>query len=193
MMITDTRSKIIQCAVELFEKKGYHGTTIQDIGDKAGVSKGAVFHYFQSKSDILYVIHEKFIDIILEQSDLVLRRVDINAAEKMRQLIINLVQLIADYKVYVVVFFEEYKYIDEENFKLIVAKRDQLERLYRAVLEQGIAGGEFRSDLDPDVVTKGMFGMCDWTYQWYRSNGKYTPEEIGMIFWQIFIGGLRAD
>lgn len=192
-MITDTRSKIIQCAVELFEKKGYHGTTIQDIGDKAGVSKGAVFHYFQSKSDILYVIHEKFIDIILEQSDLVLRRVDINAAEKMRQLIINLVQLIADYKVYVVVFFEEYKYIDEENFKLIVAKRDQLERLYRAVLEQGIAGGEFRSDLDPDVVTKGMFGMCDWTYQWYRSNGKYTPEEIGMIFWQIFIGGLRAD
>ncbi|WP_018086912.1 TetR/AcrR family transcriptional regulator [Desulfurispora thermophila] len=187
----DTRSKIIQSAVELFSQKGYHCTSLQEICEHAGVSKGALFHYFNNKSEILYVIHDQFIEVILAQAQQVRFRTDLTATEKLRQLVVDLVQLIADFKMHVKVFFKESRYVDKDKLELIVEKRDRLERIYRDVVEQGMASGELRDDLDLDVVVKGIFGMCDWTYQWMRPDGRLAPRQIGLIFWEILLGGLR--
>ncbi|MBF7082711.1 TetR family transcriptional regulator [Desulfallas sp. Bu1-1] len=189
----DTRGKIIQSAVELFGQKGYHSTSIQEIGEHAGVSKGAIFHYFPNKSEILFVIHEKFIDIILEKADHVLHREDLSATQKLRELIVDLVQLIADFKPYVVVFFKEYKYVDEDRLAIIKAKRDRCEQIFKAVVEQGVAGGEFRRDLDIDMIVKAIFGMCDWTHQWMRPDGRLTPRQIALTFCDLLLGGLRQQ
>jgi len=186
----ETRDRIIASAVELFEKKGYHSTTIQEIGEKAGVSKGAVFHYFSSKNEILFLIHEKFINVILNRAENVLKRSDLGTAEKLRELIVNLVELIAEYKPYVVVFFQEFKYVEQERLPLIKEKRDRCEQIYRRVLEQGMSAGEFRKDLDPDMVTKAIFGMCDWSHQWLNPGGRLTPREIGLTFWKILLEGI---
>ncbi|MGQ9558287.1 MAG: TetR/AcrR family transcriptional regulator [Desulfurispora sp.] len=191
MNIVDTRSRIIQSAVELFSQKGYHGTSLQEICEHAGVSKGALFHYFSNKSEILYLIHDQFIEVILAQADQVRSRPDLTATEKLRQLVVDLVQLIADFKMYVRVFFKENRYMDKDKLALIVEKRDRLEQMYREVVQQGMSSGELRDDLDLDVVVKGIFGMCDWTYQWMRPDGRLTPQQIGLIFWEILLGGLR--
>ncbi|WP_027365649.1 TetR/AcrR family transcriptional regulator [Desulfotruncus alcoholivorax] len=189
----ETRDKIILSAVELFEKKGYHTTTIQEISENAGVSKGAVFHYFPNKTEILFVIHERFINVLLEKATHVLHRTDFNAARKLQQLIIDLVQLIADFKPYVVVFFQEYKYIGEDRLAIIKAKRDQCEKIFWSVVEEGVANGEFRKDLEVDIIVKAIFGMCDWTHQWMNPNGKLKPKEIGLIFWEILMSGVNKE
>ncbi len=189
----DTREKIIQSAVELFGRKGYHSTSIQEICEHAGVSKGAVFHYFSNKSEILFVIHDQFIDVILEQAGRVLQQEELTATEKLRELLILLVQLVADFKMHVTVFFKEYKYVDKDRLDIIREKRDRCEQIYRTVVEQGVASGEFRQDLDVDVVVKGLFGMCDWTYQWMNPDGRLTPREIALIFWELLLKGLRWE
>ena len=186
----ETRDKIILSAVELFEKKGYHTTTIQEISENAGVSKGAVFHYFPNKTEILFVIHERFIDVLLVKANHVLHRADLDAAQKLKQLIIDLVQLIADFKPYVVVFFQEYKYIGEDKLSIIKAKRDQCEKIFLSVVEAGVKNGEFRKDLEVDIILKAIFGMCDWTHQWMNPSGKLKPGEIGLMFWEIIMGGV---
>ncbi|SFF97843.1 transcriptional regulator, TetR family [Desulfotomaculum arcticum] len=187
----ETRDKIILSAVELFEKKGYHTTTIQEISENAGVSKGAVFHYFPNKTEILFVIHERFIDVLLVKANHVLQKADLNAAQKLQQLIIDLVQLIADFKPYVVVFFQEYKYIGEDKMAIIKAKREHCEKIFQSVVEAGVADGEFRKDLEVDIIVKAIFGMCDWTHQWMNPAGKLKPGEIGLIFWEILMGGVN--
>jgi len=192
-MASNKYEEITQAAVRLFEKKGYHSTTIQEISDSAGVSKGAIFHYFPNKGEILFEIHDSFIDIILNQGKQVLNRDDLNNSQKLSQLIIDLVQLIADFKPYVVVFFQEYKYIGEDRLVSIKEKRDGYESFFRAVVEQGVRSGEFRQDLDVDIIVKSIFGMCDWTYQWMKTDGKYTPLEIGQMFRRILLDGLKGN
>jgi len=189
----DTRNKIIQSAIELFGEKGYHATSIQEISEKAEVSKGAVFHYFPNKGDLLFVIHDTFIDIHLEQVERVLMREDLCASEKLRELILDLVQLIADFKPSVIIFARELRNITEDNLAIIKAKRDKSAYMFRKVIEQGVKEGEFRKDLDIDVTVKAIFGMCDWTYLWMDPNGRLTTREIGVCFWQILMGGLKPE
>lgn len=62
------RKQIIEAAVELFDKKGYPGTTIADVAEKAGISKGLVYKYFQSKQEILL----SFDELVHEREKLVL-------------------------------------------------------------------------------------------------------------------------
>ncbi|MFZ5633335.1 MAG: TetR/AcrR family transcriptional regulator [Bacillota bacterium] len=188
----DTRDKIIQSAIELFGEKGYHATSIQEISDKAEVSKGAVFHYFPNKSELLFVIHDNFIDIHLEQVERVLMKDDLCASEKMRELILDLVQLIADFKPSVIIFLQEFKYVTEDKLEIIKSKRGKSEEMFKKVIEQGVNSGEFKKDLDIDLTVKAIFGMCDWTYRWMNPNGRLTPREIGLNFWKILMGGLQV-
>lgn len=189
----ETRDKIIQSSVELFGVKGYHSTSLQEISDNAGVSKGAVFHYFPNKSEILYEIHDSFIDRILEQAMAVINRDDLDASQKLRDLILDLVQLIADFKPYVVVFFQELKNVPEDKMLLIKAKRDEYEKIFQAVVEQGVDNGVFRNDLNIDITVKAIFGMCDWTHMWMNPKGFFIPRQIGLMFWKILNEGLKKE
>lgn len=188
----ETRDKIIQSAIELFGEKGYHATSVKEICAKCGVSIGALFHYFPSKGELLFEIHDRFIDIHLEQVERVFSRDDIGCRDKLRELILDLVQLIADFKPNVVVFVQEYKYVTEDKLAVIKSKRDKSEEIFKKVIEQGVEKGEFKKDLDVDITVKAVFGICDWTYRWMEPGGRLAPREIGLVFWKILMEGMLA-
>jgi len=54
-----TKLRIYNASIDLFDKQGFENTTIEDISKKAGVSVGAFYHYFPSKSDIYYEMFER--------------------------------------------------------------------------------------------------------------------------------------
>jgi AcrR family transcriptional regulator len=82
-----TKQKIIRCALDLFYEKGYENTTIEAMVSKAKLSKGAFFHYFNSKEDILEAIAEKY----SEEVALIMRKIaddpNLDAAEKFNKII----------------------------------------------------------------------------------------------------------
>ena len=55
-------------------------------------------------------------------------------------------------------------------------------------LEEGV----FRP-LPMTLVTKGMFGMCNWAYQWYRDDGDMRPRDIAYLFWEILLNGVATE
>lgn len=187
-----TREIIIQSAIELFGEKGYHATSVKEICAKSNVSIGALFHYFPNKAELLFQIHDKFIDIHLEHVERVFSREDMGYHDKLRELILDLVQLIADFKPDVVVFLQEYKYVTEDNLAVIKSKRDKSEGIFKKVIEQGIENGDFKKDLNVDITVKAVFGICDWTHRWMNPGGRLTPREIGLVFWKILLEGLQA-
>ncbi len=189
----DTRSKIIQAAVQLFGQKGYYSTSIQEISEHAGVSKGAVFHYFPNKSDLLFVIHDIHINILLEHAAHILEQNELTAAGKLRAMITDLIQVLTDYKLYAIVFFQEFRHItDAEKLAAIKKKRNEYEKAFRVVLRQGLENGEFRPDLNINLAVKGILGMCDWTTQWLKPEGPLTPEQIGQLFGDMLLNGISA-
>ncbi|MHB8158342.1 MAG: TetR family transcriptional regulator [Desulfocucumaceae bacterium] len=189
----NTREQILHSAVQLFGTKGYQATSIQDICDLAGVSKGAIFHYFNNKGELLFEIHEEIIEFLLKQYEGVPKRENCSASEKLRELVGILVGLMIDYKPHIVVLFQEYKNIQDENFELIKAKRSRCEEVVGEVIRQGILSGEFRQDLEFSILPKLFFGICNWTYIWLDPKGPLTPQQIADNIWRVFTGGLRAE
>lgn len=187
-----TRQALIDSALELFGSNGYAVTSVQEITEAAGVTKGAFYHHFESKEDLLALIHDQFLDLQLAMLRQALEK-DEDPAVRLRDLLRALLATTARYQANVTVFYLERRHLTGERFEAMRRKRDEFDRLFLEVIERGIAEGRFRSDLDPRIAGLGILGMCAWVHQWYRPGGRYTAEQIADIFSEMALAGLLAQ
>lgn len=185
----ETRKALVESALALFGAKGYAVTSVQEITEAAGVTKGAFYHHFESKEDLLRLIHDEFIDYQLAILRMALDR-DQDPAECLRELLRALLASASKYMANVTVFYLERRHLTGAHYKAMKRKRDEFDRLFLQVFERGVEEGRFRSDLDPRIVALGIIGMCAWVHQWYRPGGRYTAEQIAEIFSAIALDGL---
>src|SRR5712692_4101673 len=186
------RDQIVNAALTLFLEKGYQTTTVQDIITIANCSKGGFYHHFASKEDLLYLLIDEGITDELERGEAVVQR-PISASERLRQLIVAMVENIEQKRAQVTVFFEERRRLSSEKFAQIKGKRDRYEQLFRQVIVEGIQAGEFSSSSDPNIIVFAILGMCNWTYQWLQSGKRLGAAEIGNIFYDLIFEGLRPS
>jgi TetR/AcrR family transcriptional regulator, cholesterol catabolism regulator len=185
----ETRKALIDSALALFGAKGYATTSVQEITEAAGVTKGAFYHHFESKEELLRLIHDEFLDNQLALLRGALDSSD-DAAGRLRELLKALLASSAKYQSNVTVFYLERRHLTGAQFKEIKRKRDEFDQLFRQVIERGVSDGTFRDDLDPRIVSLAILGMCAWVHQWYRRNGRYTAEQIAEIFSELALSGL---
>jgi AcrR family transcriptional regulator len=186
-----TRGALLSAAIDLFGTKGFHGTSVQEIVNSAELTKGAFYHHFESKEDVLRIIHDEFIDSHLERQQRIVEQFD-GAHERLFHLIRLLVFVVAEYRPQVFIFFQERRVLQGDAFNDLYAKRDAALRTYTDTIAMGVERGEFRADANPEVSALGVVGMCDWMYQWYRPGGGRSPEEIGAEFAAMALHGLTA-
>lgn len=62
------KQRILESSLLLFQEKGYHGVTVDQIVEQAGTSKGGFYHNFKSKDELLYEIHDVFISYVIEKA-----------------------------------------------------------------------------------------------------------------------------
>jgi AcrR family transcriptional regulator len=187
-----TRKSIVDNALALFGDKGYAVTSVQEIADAAGVTKGAFYHHFDSKEDLLRLIHDEFIDYQLALLKMALDE-DESSADRLRELLRSLLVSTARYQANVTVFYLERRHLSGPGFKAMKRKRDEFDRLFLEVIERGIREGVFRSDLDPHIVAFGILGMCAYVREWFRPQGQYSAEQIADIFAQMTLDGVLLD
>jgi len=143
--VRDTRKEFLQAALDLFNQKGYEKTTIKDIIEAVGVSKGAFYHYFESKEDIIEAIAREYSNRAIGIIEGVTRREDLNAVEK-----INLVfRLINQYKEERTQQRERIRgaFSDDGNLKMERKLFNQLKgqalKYFEEIVETGIKEGLF--------------------------------------------------
>lgn len=182
------RRDILQAAADLFDDVGYHNASILMIADRVGTTKANVYHYFKAKHDILYAIHDDWIDQLI---DLFGRNVagKRTVEDAIRQIFYDLLFVIHAHRSQVRVYFEYLHELPDEMQARAVIKRDHYESLVRSVIRQGEEEGVLRP-VHSRVATFGLFGMCNWTYQWYRSEGALGHEEVAEMLCEIFMTGM---
>lgn len=187
----ERRKNIIREAASLFERTGYFNTSMNDIAEAVGLSKSTLYYYMSSKEEILYLIHEEFLDHLasLHKSRLNTR---MTSAQLMQEVTIDIIEQIDQYTGYVRAFFDHYRELNGEMKAKIKGKRDDYFRMIVDVIRQGVAQGEFETN-DPVLTTLGFFGMCNYAYQWYKPDRGWRPREIGLHFWDIFMHGLSKS
>jgi TetR/AcrR family transcriptional regulator, cholesterol catabolism regulator len=187
-----TRQALVESALRLFGEKGYAVTSVQEITEAAGVTKGAFYHHFETKEELLRLIHDEFLDY---QVAILRMALDSNedAATTLRELLRSLMINAAKYMANVTVFYYERRHLTGAQYKAIKRKRDEFDRLFLDVIQRGIDDGTFRDDLDPRIVAFGILGMFAWVHQWYRPGGRLHAEQIADIFSELALGGLLAQ
>jgi TetR/AcrR family transcriptional regulator, cholesterol catabolism regulator len=185
------RELLLQQATHLFATRGYDATSVQDVVDVADATKGAFYYHFESKDDLLYEIHEKFISYELEHAEEILQK-GLSPRETLRLLIINLVESIVLFQPEVTVFFRDMHRLSPGKFEAIKKARDRYESYFRGVIAQGQEASVFRTDISAKIQTLALFGMCNWMYKWYRSGGPESPRQIGKDLASLLVSGIEV-
>jgi len=188
MSAEERQQQIVTTAAQLFDRVGYAKTTMNDIAQAVGVAKPTLYHYFQSKDEILHWIHEEFIDLLIVRHE---RRLGegLRPEQLLLEVMADVLELMETHRGHVRVFFEHYRELAADAQEPIRHKRDHYESMVRDLFREGISIGVFR-DTDPRLATLATFGMCNWAYQWYRSGGELRPREIAYKFWGYLMDGV---
>jgi AcrR family transcriptional regulator len=185
VLSTDERKYlVIEAAARLFESKSFHGTSIQQIADEIGVTKAAIYHYVDSKEQMLYEIHDTFITTLLEDATTFVAGED-DPAKQLQFFIRSIFSVVADYRPYVRAFFGDFSNLSSEWRAQIKDKRDRYEQLVEHSLEVGIDRGIFDLPMSPRLGALFVFGACNWSYQWMETDGDSTPDELADIWFQV--------
>lgn len=185
-----TRERILREAAALFRRKGFNGASMQDLAEAVGITKSSLYHHFRSKQALLFEILSTTVD----RETPALRTIaeaELPAAERLRRAVArHVLGLIRDLD-NVACFVEEGRFLAPRYREAYIAKRDRYERLFRRILEEGVAAGEFRP-VDVRVASLAILGMCNWVARWYRPDGAYAPEEIAAQFGELAVLGVVA-
>jgi len=187
-----TYEALLGSALELFREKGYHATSVQGIADAAGLTKGAFYHHFATKEDVLRVLHDEYVDHQLAAVREVLATHQ-HPAEQLRHLIRAILASVETHQANVTVFFQERRFLSGEQFRAIKAKRDELDSIFQSAVDRGVGAGVFRDDLNARVVALGILGMCAWTYQWYQQGGSMTAADVADLYADMVLDGLLVQ
>jgi len=182
--------QILENAAELFDRFGYNAVSVDEIASSVGIRKPTLYHYFSNKHEILFGLHETFINLLIEKAEA--RSSDVPAPESLREMMTDILELMHTHRGYVRVFFEHYRELPSDDQQTIKKKRDLYEQMVETTIQRGISEGDFR-DLDPRLVTLAVFGICNWAYQWYRADGSYTYRELANFFADVLFNGLKEQ
>lgn len=184
---TGYRAAILDAATKLFHEKGFSQATTDEIAAQAQITKRTMYRYFSSKEDLLFAIHEQFLERLLQPIDL--RGTPL---ERFTALLENYVETAITHRDQIRVFFEERKNLSPESLARVIGRRDEHEKLFRQTLADGVAAGDFR-ELDVTVTTEGVLGAVAGLYQWYDPAGWLSPRDIATTLSTLFTAGLERS
>ena len=184
------RAEILLQSAALFDEFGYNSTSMNDIADAVGVRKPTLYHYFDTKNEILYWLHEEFINTLIEQHEM--RLADGVPADRMVvEIMADILALMETHKGHVRTFFENHRELPERHRKSSLEKRNRYRKILEDSIEQGTRDGSFRQ-VNPGLTALAIFGMVNWAYQWYRVGDSRTPGDIAAVFGDLVLNGLTA-
>lgn len=184
--------RLLAVALRLFAEQGYEGTSVQEIVAAAGVTKGAMYHYFDSKDDLLYAIYHRLLGLQSEHLDAIADGPG-GAEDRVRAAAVDVVETTLDSIDEAIVFFRSMHMLPADKQALVRAERRRYHERFRALVEEGQRDGSFRDDVPSDIVVHYFFGSVNRLGTWYHRDGNLTRNQIAHHYAELFLGGLQKN
>jgi AcrR family transcriptional regulator len=188
-MSASKEQEIISVAARLFKERGYRATTLEDIAAAVGMLKGSLYYYIRSKEELLYLVVRDPIRQAYSKLEEIVHSDD-PVRLKIAQAIANHMTVYHQHYPHIAVYLHDYHHLMEKLQDNVIETPKHYHRLWAALIQQGIAAGDLRQDLDVKVACYAILGMCNWVYRWYNPEGKLPPEDVAMIFTRMVLEGL---
>jgi TetR/AcrR family transcriptional regulator, cholesterol catabolism regulator len=184
-------AELLRVAARIFRTKGYDATSVADIGCALGITKGSVYHYIDSKEDLLFRICKS----VHDDANVVIERVEAMEGSPLERLSSYLCQTAASNArnvTEIAVYYHEYARLTGARRAAIVRERRRYEALLVRLIEDGKATGEIDDAVPTRVVSANLLAQVIWLYTWYREASGPAPEELGAEIARLALDGIAV-
>ncbi|GAA1814265.1 TetR/AcrR family transcriptional regulator [Planosporangium flavigriseum] len=192
MALSPVQGRLLDAAVSLFATQGFDATSVQEIVARAAVTKGAMYHYFRSKDDLLYEIYHRLISEQLAHLDGILAAGGV-PGDVIRALIVDLVETTTARLAEAAVFAREMHKLPTEPMAALRAQRRRYHEAFRDLVARGQADGTFAAVASADTVTLVVFGVVNQLPQWYQPGGPTSPRQLADEIADFVLAGLSPS
>ncbi len=198
--LIDSRQEILRTAARLFQQRGYDATSMNDVAAALKLSKGGLYHHFQSKDEILFEIMNHAMEIT-EERVLGPVRAIADPQERLRSLIRRHVEIVLsprDREI-TVMLHENHplppalrKRINQRKKEYVHFVENLIAEVQRGGQKDGVATGVSRGAVSPRAAAFALLGMINWIYQWYKPEGELQAHNLIPQFTELVFGGILA-
>jgi AcrR family transcriptional regulator len=188
----DSRQEILRTAARLFQQRGYDATSMNDVAAALKLSKGGLYHHFQSKDEILFEIMNHAMEMTQERVIAPVRSIA-DPLERLRALIRLHIEVVLSPR------DREITVMLHENHPLPPALRKRInhrKKEYVHFVESLIADVQrsraAKSAVSPRAAAFALLGMINWIYQWYKPEGELQANNLIPQFTELIFGGILA-
>lgn len=187
------REELLRIAGTLFAANGYKNTTVRDIADAAGIQSGSLYHHFDSKESMMDELLRKFQDALWHRYDSIMASEQTPRA-KLVQLVQASFEAIRNHRAEVAIYQKEATFLSGfERFAYLRDRNAKMRQVWVGLLEAGIDAGEFRDDLDTQLVYRFLRDTVWVAVGWYRPGGTYSDVEVADQYLTILLEGISRS
>ena len=184
------RERIVAAATALFASLGYEATTTRQIVEAAQVTKGALYHWFSSKEELLTSIYR---ELLAEQTARLeaIAAADGPADVRLRRAVTDLFAHMDDHAEPLTVWARSMHLVAGEHAAAVRAERRRYQHLFQDLVEEGQKAGVFRADVGASVITNTFLSSVVQIHRWFHAEGPLTRRELGAQMVALFLDGVR--
>jgi TetR/AcrR family transcriptional regulator, cholesterol catabolism regulator len=186
-----TGDAILEAALELFAKRGYHATSMRDIASAASVYPAGIYHWYENKEAILLRLQNDFLDDLSTEV--------IAAVEKQERPDARVAAAVWEHVVFhgnhqmaAFVTDSEIRSLTPDPRRELVDKRDAYQEMFVALIQEGVDQEVFRT-ADVRVATYAILLQCTGVALWFQASGKRTLAEVAAIHVELVLGSLSMS
>jgi len=169
------RRALLREAASAFTRKGFHAASLDDIAQRLGVTKAALYHYFPSKHALLAECFARALEVGFQGLDLA-RREGRTGREKLNLTLRHYLQEMIDELSCCVALLEENALLPADHARLL-KDRDRFEQALRNLVREGIEDGSI-APCDPKLAVFTVLGAVNWVPKWFRHDGPWSAEQV---------------
>jgi AcrR family transcriptional regulator len=183
--------EVVDAAARVFFRRGYADATVQDVADELGILKGSLYHYIDTKEDLLYRLFEEVhadVEHIREE----VAAADVAPLERLkmyveRQTLYNL----ANHE-RISIYYHELDQLSGKRADSFRSRRRTTDRFVVEMIRRAQEEGHADRELDPRLVANNIFATIIWTYRWYKPGGRYARDTIARNASRFVLGGVTG-
>jgi AcrR family transcriptional regulator len=181
------RRAALRVAARIFNEKGYHATSLDEIADEIGVTKTALYYYFKNKEQLLYECLKLTYDCG-QTARLKAEGQEGSAFEKLQFLYKTFMELLmVERGAYTTM--PNIRALPEDQQAELLDRRKNLDRYSRMLVEKAIEDGDLR-EVDVRITSNFFLGAVNWILRWHTEDDAMSPQEVSEHFLDLFMNGI---
>ncbi len=179
-MTTDTRNSrldVILAAERLFSERGFHATSMRDLGRELGLHGSSLYSHISSKEDLLVEVIDRGAGLF----DAAAARAEGSSgtgADRLTALVRGHLDVVLEHVGAARTYLNEAHALDDTHRNRVIERRDSYERRFRDAIRAGIDDGSIRRDVDPRIASIFLLSILNSVERWYRSGGRLNRDQL---------------